>query len=419
MSDLFSKHLKKQSVRAKEKLLESLGKAERTTDDIFEEHNANFVKQQKASERMHKQVKEYVERVKALAAASKALHETIRDSYDLQWDEYQEKLNEKVLSPLVTYNAHFGDLKTKIAKRGRKLVDYDSARHDTVKTNSKKAVDEVKVQKAQTELFQAEKMYKDLNDELLDELPAFYDSRITFLVENLQALFNSESVFHSDASKLNKQLCTELDELGNALGSLRVARPVAAKSPPPVVVAADSLSAASTPSLPHSNKGGESPSATSRKSEEVNPAPIVAASIYPRISDASNGDGGKNPFDESDESGGDSKRSSKDEEPPVAQQRTISLKTEPVAAANTGAEVGKDGAQPDGKKAVEPKILYKVRATHRYAAEDTDEMSFEAGEVIVVVAPDASEDLDDGWLSGFKESDGKKGVFPANFTKQI
>lgn len=30
-------------------------------------------------------------------------------------------------------------------------------------------------------------------------------------------------------------------------------------------------------------------------------------------------------------------------------------------------------------------VLYKVRATHRYAAEDTDELSFEAGDIISVV----------------------------------
>lgn len=64
-------------------------------------------------------------------------------------------------------------------------------------------------------------------------------------------------------------------------------------------------------------------------------------------------------------------------------------------------------------------MLYKVRATHRYAAEDTDELTFDAGEVIAVLDPREEDQLDDGWLLGVKQSDGVRGVFPANFTKTL
>lgn len=63
-------------------------------------------------------------------------------------------------------------------------------------------------------------------------------------------------------------------------------------------------------------------------------------------------------------------------------------------------------------------VLYKVRATHHYTAEDTDELSFDAGEVITVLEAHEG-DLDDGWLLGVKQSDGVRGVFPANFTKSL
>jgi len=39
------------------------------------------------------------------------------------------------------------------------------------------------------------------------------------------------------------------------------------------------------------------------------------------------------------------------------------------------------------------KVLYKVKATHKYTAEDTDELSFEGGELISVVQPDDPDDL--------------------------
>lgn len=64
-------------------------------------------------------------------------------------------------------------------------------------------------------------------------------------------------------------------------------------------------------------------------------------------------------------------------------------------------------------------VLYKVRATHRYTAEDTDELTFDAGEVITVLEAREEDLLDDGWLFGVKQSDGVHGVFPANFTKSL
>lgn len=38
--------LKKQSSRAKEKIMVTLGKSDRTVDEVFDEHAANFAKQQ-------------------------------------------------------------------------------------------------------------------------------------------------------------------------------------------------------------------------------------------------------------------------------------------------------------------------------------------------------------------------------------
>ena len=40
------------------------------------------------------------------------------------------------------------------------------------------------------------------NSELHDELPALHDSRILFLVTNMQTLFAAEDVFHSETAKV-------------------------------------------------------------------------------------------------------------------------------------------------------------------------------------------------------------------------
>lgn len=63
--------------------------------------------------------------------------------------------------------------------------------------------------------------------------------------------------------------------------------------------------------------------------------------------------------------------------------------------------------------------LYVVVATHVYKNEDEDELAFEAGELIYVLPFEDPDDQDDGWLLGMRKSDGKKGVFPENFTKRV
>lgn len=62
--------------------------------------------------------------------------------------------------------------------------------------------DDVKIAKGREQLEEAKRTYEMLNSELHDELPALYDSRILFLVTNLQSLFNAENVFHSEAAKV-------------------------------------------------------------------------------------------------------------------------------------------------------------------------------------------------------------------------
>lgn len=91
----------------------------------------------------------------------------------------------------------------KIDKRGRKLVDFDGQRHSfqALQTSMKKR-DEAKINKGREQLEEAKRTYEILNSELHDELPALYDSRVLFLVTNLQSLFNSEHTFHSEAAKV-------------------------------------------------------------------------------------------------------------------------------------------------------------------------------------------------------------------------
>ena len=48
----------------------------------------------------------------------------------------------------------------------------------------------------------AKRTYEILNSELHDELPALYDSRVLFLVTNMQTIYAAEEVFHGETSKV-------------------------------------------------------------------------------------------------------------------------------------------------------------------------------------------------------------------------
>jgi len=62
-------------------------------------------------------------------------------------------------------------------------------------------------------LEEARRTYEILNTELHDELPALYDSRILFLVTNLQTLFATEQVFHNETAKIYSELEAIVDKL--------------------------------------------------------------------------------------------------------------------------------------------------------------------------------------------------------------
>ena len=60
----------------------------------------------------------------------------------------------------------------------------------------------MKLNKGLQQLDEARRTYEQLNTELHDELPALYESRILFLVTNLQTLFATEQVFHNETAKV-------------------------------------------------------------------------------------------------------------------------------------------------------------------------------------------------------------------------
>ncbi|XP_027792616.1 myc box-dependent-interacting protein 1 isoform X9 [Marmota flaviventris] len=229
-------NVQKKLTRAQEKVLQKLGKADETKDEQFEQCVQNFNKQLTEGTRLQKDLRTYLASVKAMHEASKKLNECLQEVYepdwpgrdeankiaennDLLWMDYHQKLVDQALLTMDTYLGQFPDIKSRIAKRGRKLVDYDSARHHYESLQTAKKKDEVKIAKAEEELIKAQKVFEEMNVDLQEELPSLWNSRVGFYVNTFQSIAGLEENFHKEMSKLNQNLNDVLVSLEKQHGS--------------------------------------------------------------------------------------------------------------------------------------------------------------------------------------------------------
>ncbi|XP_026217202.1 myc box-dependent-interacting protein 1b isoform X1 [Anabas testudineus] len=391
-------NVQKRLNRAQEKVLQKLGKADETRDEAFEEMVVNFNKQMAEGTKLQKDLKTYLEAVKMMHDASRRLQDCLADMYepdwfgkeeldaaaedtDTLWLDFHQSITDKSMICMDSYLAQFPEIKARIAKRNRKMVDFDSARHHFASLQKGKKKDEAKIAKAEEDLGRAQKIFEELNVELQDELPVLWDSRVGVYVNTFQSLAGHQEKFHKEMSKLSQNLndiMTKLEEQRELKkGDTAAAKTGDAKSEEDN----HSESASSLPKRP-----GPPPS---RPPPRLTPSP-------------------------------DQKRQHVDlfeneDEASVPDANTdATTRTQQSAVTN-----GSDSELPPG-------FLYKVKAIHDYTATDGDELELKTGDVVLVLAFDNPDEQDDGWLMGLKESQwlekkeiSAKGVFPENFTQRF
>ncbi|XP_060676937.1 bridging integrator 2-like [Hemiscyllium ocellatum] len=227
---LFAKHVQKRFMRAQEMVLQKMGKTMETKDEQFEQCANSFNKQQADGSKLQKDLKAYLNAVRAMHDTSKRLCLTLQEIYepdwdgkdellpivennDLLWADYEEKLSDQALRTLETYLSQFPAFKKRIAKRGRKLVDYDSCRHHLESLHSAKKKDEAKITKAEEEFVNAQNEFEELNAQLREELPELWNSRIGCYVTIFQNMSNLRDIFYQEMSKLNQSLYSVMTKL--------------------------------------------------------------------------------------------------------------------------------------------------------------------------------------------------------------
>ncbi|KAM9287169.1 myc box-dependent-interacting protein 1 isoform 4-T4 [Morus bassanus] len=409
-------NVQKKLTRAQEKVLQKLGKADETKDEQFEQCVQNFNKQLSEGTRLQKDLRTYLASVKAMHEASKKLTECLQEVYepdwpgrddtnkiaennDLLWTDFHQKLVDQALLTMDTYLGQFPDIKSRIAKRGRKLVDYDSARHHFEALQTAKKKDETKIAKAEEELVKAQKVFEEMNVDLQEELPSLWNSRVGFYVNTFQSIAGLEENFHKEMSKLNQNLHDVLLGLDKQYSAN--AFPVKAQPRKKTKLFARLRKKMSSDSTPA--KANKSPSPPPDGSPITSPeTKTVNHELEPSTLEAPGASIPKSPSQSS--------------------LPAVVVETFP-ATVNGTVEGGASSERAD----MPPGFLFKVQAMHDYTATDSDELQLKAGDVVLVIPFENPEEQDEGWLMGVKESDWIqhkeldqcRGVFPENFTERV
>ncbi|KAM7104359.1 myc box-dependent-interacting protein 1 isoform 17-T17 [Molossus nigricans] len=454
-------NMQKKLTRAQEKVLQKLGKADETKDEQFEQCVQNFNKQLNEGTRLQKDLRTYLASVKAMHEASKKLNECLQEVYepdwpgrdeaskiaennDLLWMDYHQKLVDQALLTMDTYLGQFPDIKSRIAKRGRKLVDYDSARHHYASLQTAKKKDDTKIAKpvsllekaapqwcqgklqahlvaqtnllrnqAEEELVKAQKVFEEMNVDLQEELPSLWNSRVGFYVNTFQSIAGLEENFHKEMSKLNQNLSDVLVGLEKQHGS----NTFAVKAQP-----SDNAPAKGDKSPSPPPNGSPAATPEIRVNHEPEPASVASpGAALPKSpsqpAEASEVAGGAQPAAGAQEPGETAARDAAPSSLPAVVAETF------PAAVNGTVEGGSGAVRLD----LPPGFMFKVQAQHDYTATDTDELQLKAGDVVLVIPFQNPEEQDEGWLMGVKESDWNQhkelekcqGVFPENFTERV
>ncbi|KAM4706349.1 amphiphysin isoform 5-T5 [Rhinophrynus dorsalis] len=228
---VFAKNVQKKLSRAQEKVLQKLGKADETKDEQFEEYVQNFKRQEAEGSRLQREMRAYLAAIKGMQEASLKLTESLHEVYepdwygredvkmvgekcDALWEDFHQKLVDGALLTLDTYLGQFPDIKNRISKRSRKLVDYDSARHHLEALQNAKRRDEGRITKAEEEFQKAQKVFEDFNTDLQEELPSLWSRRIGFYVNTFQNISGLEAKFHKEITGLCHKLYEVMTKLG-------------------------------------------------------------------------------------------------------------------------------------------------------------------------------------------------------------
>ncbi|KAJ3819668.1 hypothetical protein F5880DRAFT_1675801 [Lentinula raphanica] len=221
---------KKSVNRAGTTLLQKTGQIERTVDREFADEEAKYRTFEKECQALQKDSKAYWDAMKAMTAAQTRIAETLEIFYGsadrtsegaMAGHAYKRSVDDldggfgreldlpyrtAISEPLGKMCAYFPTVNEHIAKRNKKLLDYDAARSRLRKLIDKPSEDPTKLPKlpyekhiiqhqAQQEHDDAKEVFDMLNDQLIAELPQLLDLRVPYFDPSFEAMIRMQSKF--------------------------------------------------------------------------------------------------------------------------------------------------------------------------------------------------------------------------------
>lgn len=406
--------LKKNLSRTKEKILQGMGKTDRTNDHNFDLYVENFDSQNSQASKLTKELNKYLNCLKETQKASKAFYDSLKDTYEDEWPgsdcfsekvdlmenkwcDYIARLSDDVQYPLIAYLNEFPELKKKIEKRGNRLLDYDDARHtlanlqnksskkihspiengnggggssSSTSTTSSSATqvtqDQLtKLTKLKIDLEDKQHIYEESNQTLCMGLPVLYENRIKFYSSLFQTFFHTETIFHSESTEIK----SKLDDICENLSTTTVQQQTFIQPPP-------SDETPQPQELDIESKKSEFIPSNLDQEDDFDDDSDDLNLHYPKISEL------------------------EIKNPDMSMINLNNIEPTPPEQLNI--------------------CLFTVKATYAYDSKEIDELTFVKDDVIQVVDGTLSEkeELDDGWLIGIHLGTQKRGLFPENFTKR-
>jgi len=210
---------KKSVNRAGTTLLQKTGQIERTVDREFTEEEEKYRTFEKECHALQKESKAYWDALRAMTAAQARIAETLETFYgsadrtsegSMAAHAYKSSVDDldagfgreldipyrtTISEPLGKMCAYFPIVNEHIAKRNKKLLDYDSSRGKLRKLVEKPSEDPTKLPKAQQEHDDAKEVFDLLNDQLIAELPQLLDLRVPYFDPSFEAMIRMQCKF--------------------------------------------------------------------------------------------------------------------------------------------------------------------------------------------------------------------------------
>lgn len=218
-------------LRANQKVMTKLGKAEETVDINFNQEKERFFEHYKAIKVLNEDIVKMVKIMKEVAVIQNKMAEDFYEMFDTGSDMYnvglknqdvakfldnariqlEEQLRVDFIEPLSKYQGQFKEMKDRIELRGTRRVDMDRYASSVKKAQEK--YDKAKLETSEAKYAAAKINYESLNSELLQDLPKLFEDRLTFFSPAFATYLTAWAEYYRQGAKTTQEIISMVSHI--------------------------------------------------------------------------------------------------------------------------------------------------------------------------------------------------------------